>query len=44
MARLYSPRSSFRHAPNSMLMRCFAKQGVLTGHDFSEAPLLRLVA
>jgi len=36
MARHYSPRSFFRHAPNSMLKRYFEKQGVLTEHDFSE--------
>ena len=35
MARHYSPRSFFRHAPNAMLKRYFDKQGVLTGHDFS---------
>lgn len=31
----YSPRSFFRHAPNVMLVRYFAKQGVLAKHDFS---------
>ena len=36
MARHYSPRSFFRHAPNAMLKRYFDKQGVLSGHDFSE--------
>lgn len=36
MARHYSPKSFFRHAPNTMLMRYFAKHGVLTEHDFSE--------
>ncbi|MFY9328439.1 MAG: hypothetical protein WAO76_10535 [Georgfuchsia sp.] len=36
MVRLYSPRSFFRHSPNAMLARYFAKQGVLTEHDFSE--------
>lgn len=36
MARHYSPRSFFRHAPNAMLKRYFDKQGVLTEHDFSE--------
>ena len=36
MARHYSPRSFFRHAPNAMLKRYFAKHGVLTEHDFSE--------
>lgn len=36
MARHYSPRSFFRHAPNAMLMKYFAKQGVLAEHDFSE--------
>lgn len=36
MARHYSPRSFFRHAPNAMLKRYFAKHGVLIEHDFSE--------
>ena len=36
MARHYSPRSFFRHAPNAMFKRYFDKQGVLTEHDFSE--------
>ena len=36
MARHYSPRSFFRHAPNAMLKRYFDKQGVLAEHDFSE--------
>jgi len=36
MARHYSPRSFFRHAPNAMLMKYFAKQRVLTEHDFSK--------
>ncbi len=36
MARHYSPRSFFRHAPNAMLKRYFDKQGVLIEHDFSE--------
>ena len=36
MARHYSPRSFFRHAPNAMLKRYFDKQGVLTAHDFSD--------
>jgi len=36
MARQYSPKSFFRHAPNAMLLRYFAKQGVLTEHDFSK--------
>ncbi len=36
MAQNYSPKSFFRHAPNAMLKRYFDKQGVLTGHDFSE--------
>ena len=36
MARHYSPRSFFRHAPNAMLKRYFDNQGVLTGYDFSE--------
>lgn len=35
MARHYSPRSFFRHAPNAMLKRYFDKQGVLAEHDFS---------
>lgn len=34
MARHYSPRSFFRHAPNVMLKRYFDKQGVLTEHAF----------
>ena len=38
MARHYSPRSFFRHAPNAMLMRYFSEHGVLTEHDFSEIP------
>ena len=37
MARNYSPRSFFRHAPNAMLKRYFDKQGVLTEHKFSDA-------
>lgn len=36
MARHYSPRSFFRHAPNAMLKRYFDKKGVLTQHDFSK--------
>jgi len=36
MARPYSPRSFFRHAPNAMLKRYFDKRGVLAEHDFSE--------
>lgn len=36
MARNYSPKSFFRHAPNAMLVKYFAKQGVLAEHDFSE--------
>lgn len=36
MARHYSPRSFFRHAPNAMLKRYFDEQGVLTEHNFSE--------
>ncbi|OIQ76482.1 hypothetical protein GALL_418320 [mine drainage metagenome] len=35
MARHYSPRSFFRHAPNSMLARYFSQNGVLAAHDFS---------
>lgn len=35
MARHYSPKSFFRHAPNAMLMTYFAQQGVLGEHDFS---------
>ncbi|MBK7461456.1 MAG: hypothetical protein IPJ50_01090 [Betaproteobacteria bacterium] len=34
MSRQYSPRSFFRHAPNAMLKRYFAKHGVLTEYDF----------
>jgi hypothetical protein len=36
MARHYSPKSFFRHAPNNMLVQYFAKYGVLTEHDFSQ--------
>ena len=36
MARHYSPRSFFRHAPNAMLKRYFANHDVLTEYDFSE--------
>ena len=36
MARHYSPKSFFRHAPNAMLKRYFVNHGVLTEHDFSE--------
>ena len=36
MARHYSPRSFFRHAPNAMLKRYFDKHGALTEYDFSE--------
>ena len=36
MARHYSPKSFFRHAPNAMLLRYFNQLGVLTEHDFSE--------
>lgn len=36
MARHYSPRSFFRHVPNAMLMKYFAKRRALTEHDFSE--------
>ena len=36
MARHYSPRSFFRHAPNAMLKRYFDKQDVLIEHNFSE--------
>lgn len=35
MARHYSPRSFFRHAPNVMLMKYFAKHEVLKEYDFS---------
>jgi len=35
MARHYSPRSFFRHAPNAMLKRYFDNHGVLSQHDFS---------
>lgn len=34
MSRQYSPKSFFRHAPNAMLKRYFAKHGVLTEYDF----------
>lgn len=34
MARQYSPKSFFRHAPNRMLVRYFAARKVLTGNDF----------
>lgn len=36
MARHYSPRSFFRHAPNAMLKRYFDTRSVLVEHDFSE--------
>lgn len=36
MARNYSPKSFFRHAPNAMLMKYFSKHDVLTEYDFSE--------
>jgi hypothetical protein len=36
MARHYSPKSFFRHAPNAMLLRYFNEKGVLSEHDFSE--------
>ncbi|NMM29173.1 MAG: hypothetical protein HHJ12_18330 [Glaciimonas sp.] len=36
MARNYSPKSFFRHAANAMLVRYFAKVGVLTEYDFSQ--------
>jgi len=36
MARHYSPKSFFRHAPNAMPKRYFDKHRVLTEHDFSE--------
>ncbi len=36
MARHYSPRSFFRHAPNAMLKRYFDMHGVLSQHDFSD--------
>lgn len=35
MARHYSPKSFFRHAPNAMLLRYFNQKGVLSEHDFS---------
>ena len=35
MSRQYSPKSFFRHAPNAMLKRYFAKHDVLTEYDFS---------
>lgn len=35
MARHYSPRSFFRHAPNAMLKRYFDNHGVLSQHDFN---------
>lgn len=35
MGRNYSPKSFFRHAPNAMLVKYFAKCGVLAEHDFS---------
>ncbi len=38
MARHYSPKSFFRHAPNAMLKRYFSKLGVLTEYDFSDVP------
>ena len=34
MSRQYSPRSFFRHAPNAMLKRYFAKHGALAEYDF----------
>ena len=36
MSRQYSPKSFFRHAPNAMLKRYFAKHNVLSEYDFSE--------
>lgn len=42
MARHYSPKSFFRHAPNAMLTRYFAKHGVLTEHDLSEMSETRI--
>jgi hypothetical protein len=36
MARNYSPKSFFRHAPNAMLVMYFAKHGVLSEYDFSD--------
>jgi len=36
MARHYSPKSFFRHAPNAMLLRYFNEKGVLSEHDFSK--------
>lgn len=36
MSHHYSPKSFFRHAPNAMLMKYFARHQVLTDHDFSE--------
>lgn len=38
MARHYSPKSFFRHAPNAMLKRYFDKHNVLAEHDFSGVP------
>ena len=39
MARHYSPKSFFRHAPNAMLMKYFANHGVLTEYDFTETKI-----
>ena len=36
MARNYSPKSFFRHAPNEMLVRYFTRRAVLAEHDFSK--------
>lgn len=36
MARLYSPKTFFRNAPNAMLMRYFAQHKVLSEYDFSD--------
>ena len=33
MARHYSPKLFFRHAPNSMLIKYFAKYGALAESD-----------
>lgn len=42
MARHYSPRSFFRHAPNGMLKKYFDKRDVLTEYDFGEIAETRI--
>lgn len=42
MSQHYSPKSFFRHAPNAMLIKYFAKRDVLREYNFSEVSETRI--